>query len=214
MTNKEKIKKIALEEGLTPSELDHFMAQVKKESNFMKTPEESAFFTIKRMRQYFRKARKMTDEDLKKISPKYQGTPKKFFDTFYGDRMGNDGEGDRYRGRGAIQITGKDNYRDLGIDSDEARKKMVSDLDFSTRKSIEYFKKRVRNAENPTPDEVSKLVNPGARKKDLAKRYDYFVEMAKENTDQARDPRPLDKLDFLKHIKTRMNKKRFIPEGY
>ena len=51
----------------------------------------------------------MTEElnDLKK-------DPKAFFDYVYGSDMGNEGEGYKYRGRGFIQLTGKDNYELVG----------------------------------------------------------------------------------------------------
>ena len=39
---------------------------------------------------------------------------KAFFDYMYGPYFGNNGEGYKYRGRGFIQLTGKNNYRHFG----------------------------------------------------------------------------------------------------
>lgn len=38
---------------------------------------------------------------------------KKFFDKAYGDKLDNEGEGYKYRGRGGVQLTGKSNYKKL-----------------------------------------------------------------------------------------------------
>lgn len=52
----------------------------------------------------------MSDDELNKLKM----NDKAFFDYMYGPYMGNEGEGYKYRGRGFIQLTGKDNYRHFG----------------------------------------------------------------------------------------------------
>ena len=52
----------------------------------------------------------------------YAHNPQKIADRAYADRMGNgdeaSGDGWRFRGRGLIQLTGKDDYRDCGLGLD------------------------------------------------------------------------------------------------
>jgi len=52
------------------------------------------------------------------VAAEYGGKPEKIANKAYGGRMGNGpeatGEGYKYRGRGIIQLTGKDNYRACG----------------------------------------------------------------------------------------------------
>tara|TARA_R110002153_G_C13193967_1_gene486319 strand:- start:45 stop:836 length:792 start_codon:yes stop_codon:yes gene_type:complete len=47
----------------------------------------------------------------RRLNPQEQQT---LFDIAYGGRMGNNGEGHKYRGRGLIQITGRNNYSAVG----------------------------------------------------------------------------------------------------
>ena len=88
-----------------------FLAQTTHESNDYKRLEESFRYTPQRLFEVFRKrvgtlenAKKLCDEGAKAIA-----------DFVYGGRLGNSKyEGYKYRGRGIIQLTGKNNYKYYG----------------------------------------------------------------------------------------------------
>ena len=92
----------------TPLRLAHFLSQVNHESGDMKYIEENLNYSAKRLLQVFPKYFKTLQE-----AKKYEYKPEKIANKIYANRMGNDeasGDGWRYRGRGPIQLTGKNNY--------------------------------------------------------------------------------------------------------
>lgn len=99
----------------TPLRIAHFMAQIEHESNLKPISENlnySASGLIRVFRKYF--------TDLEAIN--YANQPQKIANRVYANRMGNgnekSNEGWLYRGRGFIQITGKENYFRLANDTD------------------------------------------------------------------------------------------------
>ena len=125
MLNREQLIKIGIEEKwLEPlnnafikyhitdiNEKAMFLAQTTHESNDYKRLEESFNYSPKRLFEVFRKrvgsfenAKKLCNEGAKAIA-----------DFVYGGRLGNaKDEGYKYRGRGIIQLTGKNNYEYYG----------------------------------------------------------------------------------------------------
>ena len=93
----------------TPLRLAHFFAQIDHESG-LKPISENLNYSAKGLRLVFSKYFK-TDLEAKK----YERKPREIANKVYANRMGNgdelSGDGWRYRGRGFIQLTGKDNYR-------------------------------------------------------------------------------------------------------
>jgi putative chitinase len=96
----------------TPLRLAHFLAQASHESAGFKAVQENLNYSA---------------DGLKKIFPKYfpgnlaEGyakNPEKIASKVYGGRMGNGDEttkeGFKFRGRGFLQTTGKENYKKLG----------------------------------------------------------------------------------------------------
>ena len=94
----------------TPLRLAHFLAQAGHESGGFKALNENLNYGAKGLLGIFKKY--FPTEDLAK---QYERKPEKIANRVYGGRMGNGpeatGEGYKYRGRGYIQLTGKDNYK-------------------------------------------------------------------------------------------------------
>ena len=97
----------------TPLRLAHFLAQASHESGGFKALNENLNYGAKGLLGIFKKY--FPTEDLAK---QYERKPEKIANRVYGGRMGNGpeatGEGYKYRGRGYIQLTGKDNYTAFG----------------------------------------------------------------------------------------------------
>ena len=93
----------------TPERISHFLAQVNYESGYMNYVEEKFTYSAKRLLQIFPKYFKTVDE-----ANEYAYKPEKIANKVYANRMGNgselSGDGWKYRGRGLIQLTGKNNY--------------------------------------------------------------------------------------------------------
>ena len=102
----------------TPLRLAHFLAQVAHESKSFKAVEENLNYSAERLKEVFPR---YFPGNLAEV---YALSPEKIASRVYGDRMGNGDEaskdGYRYRGRGYIQLTGKDNYAafDRTVDDD------------------------------------------------------------------------------------------------
>ena len=94
----------------TPLRLAHFLAQAGHESGGFKALNENLNYGAKGLLGIFKKY--FPTEALAK---QYERKPEKIANRVYGGRMGNGpevtGEGYKYRGRGYIQLTGKDNYK-------------------------------------------------------------------------------------------------------
>ena len=93
----------------TAERISHFLAQVNYESGYMNYIEEKLTYSAKRLLQVFPKYFKTLDE-----AKEYEYKGEKIANKVYANRMGNgselSGDGWKYRGRGLIQLTGKNNY--------------------------------------------------------------------------------------------------------
>jgi len=98
----------------TPLRLSHFFAQIHHESN-LQPISENLNYSANGLRTTFGKY----FTELESI--KYQRKPELIANRVYSNRMGNgiesSGDGWKYRGRGFIQITGKNNYLLLSKDT-------------------------------------------------------------------------------------------------
>ena len=94
----------------TPLRLAHFLAQAGHESGGFKAVNENLNYGAKGLLGIFKKYFPTQEKALL-----YERKPEKIANLVYGGRMGNGteptGEGWKFRGRGYIQLTGKDNYK-------------------------------------------------------------------------------------------------------
>lgn len=94
----------------TPLRLAHFLAQCGHESGGFKLKNENLNYGAKGLLGIFKKYFPTEAKALE-----YERKPEKIANLVYGGRMGNgpeaSGEGYKFRGRGYIQLTGKDNYK-------------------------------------------------------------------------------------------------------
>jgi putative chitinase len=93
----------------TPLRLAHFLAQCGHESAGFKAVQENLNYSAKGLMGIFKKY-----FPTQTLAEQYQRNPQKIASKVYGGRMGNGpestGEGFKFRGRGYIQLTGKQNY--------------------------------------------------------------------------------------------------------
>jgi putative chitinase len=94
----------------TPLRLAHFLAQAGHESGGFKALNENLNYGAKGLLGIFKKY-----FPTEALAIQYERKPEKIANRVYGGRMGNGpeatGEGYKFRGRGYIQLTGKDNYK-------------------------------------------------------------------------------------------------------
>jgi putative chitinase len=97
----------------TPLRLAHFLAQCGHESGGFRATQENLNYSAKGLNGIFKKY--FPTEAAAKA---YERQPAKIASKVYGGRMGNGpestGEGYKFRGRGYIQLTGKENYTAFG----------------------------------------------------------------------------------------------------
>ena len=102
-----------------PLRLSHFLSQCAHESGNFKFVRENLNYSADGLRKIFPKYFPTIE-----AANKYARQPEKIANKVYGGRMGNgdeaSGDGFKFRGRGYIQLTGKDNYAafDKFVDDD------------------------------------------------------------------------------------------------
>jgi len=166
----------------TPLRASHFLAQVAHESGDFKFKSENLNYSysllIKVFPKYFNSAN----------AQDYHRQPEKIANRVYANRLGNgneeSGDGWKYKGRGYIQITGKDNYKTF---SDWAKNKaiietpeIVSDDKYAGLSAIWFWNKnglsKIADTDNLRDDKtlikITSRVNGGTN--GLADRLEKF----------------------------------------
>ena len=103
------LKESGILQGLT--RLQYFLAQLGHESNGLTHREENLNYSATRLMEIW-----PSRFPTLAIAQKYDRDPEKLANFVYGGRMGNvdPGDGYKYRGRGYIQLTGRETYREIG----------------------------------------------------------------------------------------------------
>lgn len=144
----------------------HFWAQVAHETGGFKQFEENLNYSEAALHRVFSKYFK--DVDAKD----YARQPEKIANVVYGGRMGNVDEGDgwKYRGRGALQLTGKYNYQQFAVWIDDFSLVQNPDpvaTDYAFQTALWYFSVNnlwslcEQGTDEETVRKVTKKINGG-----------------------------------------------------
>lgn len=156
-----------------------FLAQCSHESSGFKVLQENLNYSAAALLKVFPKYFKTMEE-----AEMYAGKPKKIANKVYANRMGNgseeSGDGYKYRGRGCIQLTGKDNYRKFaeisGLGLEETLTYCISPKG-AVESALYYWKSRNINTYCDKDDikGMTKAVNGGYNGlKDREKKYNEY----------------------------------------
>lgn len=149
----------------TPNRLHFFVAQIGHESGGLSIVEENMNYSAQRMMQVW-PSRFPT---LASAQP-FAHNPEKLGNFVYANRLGNGapatGDGFRYRGRGYIQITGKDGYKQVGARAGldlVANPESAAIPDAALRVACAFWRWKDLNALCDTGDftKVTKRINGG-----------------------------------------------------
>ncbi len=165
----------------TPLRLAHFLAQCGHESGGFRATQENLNYSAKGLMGIFKKY-----FPTQSLAEQYQRNPQKIASKVYGGRMGNGpestGEGFKFRGRGYIQLTGKENYTAFGksINEDMTANPDKVASDYALLSAAWFFNKNGlhRMADEGATDtvvtKITKRVNGGTI--GLADRIKHFKE--------------------------------------
>jgi len=162
----------------TPNRVAGFFAQTGHESQSLKVLEENLFYRAETLDKIFPKYFKNAGRN----AAEYAKQPQKIANVVYANRMGNgdaaSNDGYNFRGRGPIQLTGRENYtnfgKTVGLTAEE-----VIDYIQTKKGALEsacwYWKSRNLNATCDANDivKMTKLINGGTiGLEDRKKHYD------------------------------------------
>lgn len=153
----------------TPQRIAAFLAQCGHESGGWTVFQENLNYSAQGLRKVFPKY--FPNDDLANA---YAKQPEKIANRIYGNRMGNgpeeSGDGYKYRGRGPIQLTGKDNYRAFAKDMFDDWENLFNnpdwvteDKDFALMSAIWFWNKNKLNVQADAGDIklMTKKINGG-----------------------------------------------------
>lgn len=153
----------------TPKRVAAFLAQCGHESAGFSVLKENLNYSADGLNKIFKKYFPTVES-----AQPYARNPEKIANKVYGGRMGNgpeeSGDGWKYRGRGPIQLTGKDNYRAFANDYFEDPETLLNDPDLlidhiptSLLAAVWFWQKNKLNKEADSGDikTMTKKINGG-----------------------------------------------------
>tara|TARA_B100000963_G_scaffold137118_2_gene119330 strand:- start:771 stop:1379 length:609 start_codon:yes stop_codon:yes gene_type:complete len=161
----------------------HFLGQLVHESGTFKYTEENLNYSTESILKVFGKYFK-TQSDAEQCAR----NPQALADKVYGGRMGNDGQGYLWRGRGFLQVTGKNNYDQFCADMNLPEIMSDPDLvssDYPMESAIWFFKRNKlwsicdEGVKDDTIKRLTKRINGGYnglkhRKEETYKIYEWL----------------------------------------
>ena len=165
----------------TPLRLAHFLAQCGHESGGFRVTQENLNYSAKGLAGIFKKY-----FPTEAVATPYARNPQKIANKVYANRMANgseaSGDGYKFRGRGYIQLTGRDNYTQFGkaIGEDIASNPDVVSSKYALLSAAWFWSKNGLNkladggATDTTVTSITKRVNGGTI--GLADRIKHFKE--------------------------------------
>lgn len=174
----------------TPVRMAHFLAQCFHETAALKTVTENLNYSREGLLKTFKKYFNEGNVDM------YARNPEKIGNRVYANRMGNgsegSGDGYRYRGRGLLQLTGKENFASYGksdlctIDA-VGSPELLSAYPDSVKSAMWFWQQNGLNAiadkdngknSDSIVGEITRKINGGYN--GLAQRKDYYRRFRKE----------------------------------
>lgn len=140
-----------------------FIAQTGHESGHLKYVKENLNYSAQGLLATFPKY--FTPEQAQQ----YQRNPEAIANHVYANRMGNgpeeSGDGWRFRGRGLIQITGRENYTKLLADLGQSEATYLETTDGAVESACWFWKTRNLNTVSDAGDVVkaTKIINGGTK---------------------------------------------------
>jgi putative chitinase len=147
----------------TPERQACFLAQVMHESNSFKALSENLNYSAQGLMRTW--PSRFPDLD---VAEKYEHNPEKIANKVYAGRMGNIEEGDgwKYHGRGLIQLTGRENYANFGLNAGVdvlSNPDLLATPEYASLSAGWYWNKRNLNelADKMDIEGITKKINGG-----------------------------------------------------
>lgn len=181
--------RVAKRAKITGNELAHLMSQASHETlQFTRFEENLKYKTADRLVKVFPSIFK----NSKQAEP-YVNNPEKLANRVYATRFGNgdeaSGDGWRYRGRGPLMITFKENYEKLQkatglplVDNPE----LAADPKHAAQIAVAYWMLKVRHriSDAASLRDVTRIINPGMQDiKRRQKEYEKYTDQVDEDAD-------------------------------